>query len=376
MARLLEERMNRTYSSLSDLQELERDTSLVKTFLVEGHSSSDSHDSAALTAIERAFENIEHRFLSKVRITPAEEAGLTTVEAQWKREHVSIFFDHSHPRWWMLHSTSSSNSLGWLLGRIIGIDTRVDNVWIPSGFLEQISKRGSFRGLSLDFDRRGLPDDSFDEAEQPTEMLKMQLWGSKAGEVLQLLRREGFAQETTLAKIKLKYYLNGDPDLFALDDLKFDGKITARGTSFQSHIAIASQLYDRYRDAVERLERDVALRYRDSDDVDRSKGFAIYLAFSRKIGNVEGFAEALLGAKEPFRLWGIPRRLGKNFFAADAVDLHAGGRIGLELRPNSLGVFLPEGVCGNTIMRLYTNLQHHFDAQVRLTRGGDDAFEL
>lgn len=29
-------------------------------------------------------------------------------------------------------------------------------------------------------------------------------------------------------------------------------------------------------------------------------------------------------------------------------------------------IYLPENSCGNTILRLYTNLQHYFDSNVKL----------
>ena len=38
-------------------------------------------------------------------------------------------------------------------------------------------------------------------------------------------------------------------------------------------------------------------------------------------------------------------------------------------------VYLLDGSCGNTIARLYTNLQHYYDSQVTIEWGREDYFE-
>lgn len=373
MARLLEERMNRTYSSLSELQELEPDTSLVKTFLVEAHNGGSEDLAAAEEALESTFTAIDHPFVSDLRITPADESGLATVEVHWKNEHVAVFADFSNPRFWLLHSTSSSTSLSWLLHRLVGVDTELDSAWIPAQMLESLTELGPFRGLSLDYDRRKVPDVDFKSPDAPAEMLKMQLWGSKAGEVLRLLRQEGgFARETTLSKVKIKYWLEGDEDAFTLDDVKYNGKITARGTSFQSHITLTSRLYDRYRNAIHTLEDEYSLGW-DDDEPQRYSGEAIYVNFSSPIENLGEFCGAVFGSKEPFRLWGVPREVSPDFYSVRAVDLHANTSLDFEISPEWMRVYLRKGACGNSILRLFTNLQHYYDGQVQLSNAADNA---
>ena len=51
---------------------------------------------------------------------------------------------------------------------------------------------------------------------------------------------------------------------------------------------------------------------------------------------------------------------------ANAVDLHIGNTLRLEMTPRWMRILLGEHTCGNTLARLLANLQHRFDAQTRL----------
>ena len=48
-----------------------------------------------------------------------------------------------------------------------------------------------------------------------------------------------------------------------------------------------------------------------------------------------------------------------------AVDLHTGDPIDLEVTPSTIRIYLPKGSCGNTVLRIYVNLQHYFDSAIR-----------
>ena len=98
-----------------------------------------------------------------------------------KDEHIIIYIDYTNPRFWILHSLGSSSKLDWLSNRLIKISPELDRAWLSANFLEYISNLGSFRGLSLDYDRRNVPDVDFQAHDAPIELLKMQLWVNRAG---------------------------------------------------------------------------------------------------------------------------------------------------------------------------------------------------
>lgn len=366
MSQLLDNRMNKTYSTLLERQELEPETSLVKTYLVEAHLREDAVSEEVESLLARNFtSDAMGRDLSAATRRTRDE-GLFTLTANYRREPVTIFVDTSNRRFWVLHSMNSSIALDWLIDRLIRTSQELDRAWIPIDLLELASQYGAFRGLGLDYDRRFIPDVDFEAPGAPVEFLKMQLWGSKAGEVLRILRQhDAFPHETALSKVKVKYWLSEDRNgEFALDDIKYNGKITARGTSFQSHITLINDLYRRYAELIRMIEERFSLSWALTEGQVDMRGEPVNLFLSRPIADLETFCASLFSPSAPFRLWGVPIALTDNFYRVSAVDLHAGSRIDFEIAPKFIRVYLRDGSCGNSLVRLYTNLQHHYDARI------------
>jgi hypothetical protein len=96
----------------------------------------------------------------------------------------------------------------------------------------------------------------------------------------------------------------------------------------------------------------------------RIAGGPITVKFSRPIENIEHFMTELLSSKHPYRLWGVPE-LDDDWARVDAVDLHIGSRIGIEVGQDWMRVYLSPETCGNTVARLVANLQHTFDSALR-----------
>lgn len=379
MAQLLSERMTRTYTTLSERQELEPDTSLVKTYLLESHLTESAEPEESFALAETVFAGRRFGRMPHLQIHRADEPTLITIETRLRNEHVIMYLDYTNPRYWFLHSMGSSQAMDWLIERLVAASPELDRAWIPADLLERVSSMGSFRGLSLDYDRRVIPDVDFQSSEAPVEFLKMQLWGNKAEDILRILREEeAFPHETTLAKVKVKFWLNGEMDgEFSLDDIKYDGKVTARGTSFQSHVALISDVYEAYARQIVRLEEDYALSVSETEGRLSLTGAPVNFLLDRPISNLEVFCDSVFSSTEPFRLWGIPTRLAGEFYRVQAVDLHVGTPLQFEIAPSFMRVYLRQGSCGNSLLRLYTNLQHHYDSLIRAEDGdGGRIFEF
>lgn len=376
MASRLSERMAGTYSRLADDQRLEPDTSLVKTYLLESPLSEASEAEAAQ---HRAAEIIRGRHVGRraeLTAYEADDPALVTLDGtvriNQRAERVIAYLDLANPRFWLLHSMSGSSAVDYVVDRLVTAGPEIDHAWLPADLLARVSTLGDFRGLSLDYDRRQVPDVDFSDPAAPVEFLKMQLWGNKAADVLRILSSEtAFPHETTLAKVKIKYWQDPDsPDEFTLDDVKYDGKITARGTSFSSHVALLRDVYDRYAGSIRELEEDYALKPTLEPAV-RLEGEPICFVMDPPIADLDGFCDSVFSSGAPFRLWGVPVRVGDDYFRVDAVDLHVGGRMQLEVAPELIRIYLHEGSCGNSALRFYTNLQHHYNARVRTLNGHD-----
>jgi hypothetical protein len=80
---------------------------------------------------------------------------------------------------------------------------------------------------------------------------------------------------------------------------------------------------------------------------------------------MERFVTELLAVRRPFRLWGVPD-IVSGVAQVEAVDLHIGQRLRFDIGREWLRVYLERGSCGNTVARLISNLQHHFDGALSL----------
>jgi hypothetical protein len=54
-------------------------------------------------------------------------------------------------------------------------------------------------------------------------------------------------------------------------------------------------------------------------------------------------------------------------------DLHVGQQLRFDIAPDWLRVYLFKGGCGNTVARLASNLQHHFDGALSIVDDELDA---
>lgn len=381
MAAHLEEVMSHAWTELEDRQRLEAGTSLLKTYLLEVHSSRRARHQDLLRLLQTAFSTDVLGARSQTRVHETDEEFFFRVEAQWAANNAEYYVDANDHRFWVLHSISNSLKADNILRRVIANDSHFDSAWLPMQLLERVTDMGAFRGLHLDYDRREVPDVEFDVPEAPVEYLKMQLWGNRARRVLELLRQpDAFANATTLSKVKIKHWLNQaeDEDSFSLDEVKWDGKITARGTSFQSHLNLVNSIYTSYAARVRVFEDKFSLRFGRVNRTNRNRttlsGEPLSITFSRPLPDLEKFLNSVFSGAEPFRLWGTPVSLGTNYFRVTALDLHVTNRINFEVAPDFMRVYLPDGSCGNTVVRLYTNLQHYYDSQVLLSAGGESLF--
>lgn len=380
MAQALEEVMSHSYAQLEEQRRLQADSSLLKTYLVEAHVAERSHD-AALHLIEAAFASERVGTGSTSDVIETDEPYFFNISVRRRDQTTTFYLDASDRRFWIVHSVDKSTPTDNLLRRIITRDSRFDFAWLPMQLLENITHLGSFRGLGLDYDRRKIPDVDFDAPGAPVEFLKMQLWGNRAADVLRMLRQEAnFPSATTLSKVKVKHWLDRQRDegLFSLDDVKYDGKITARGTSFQSHLSLVTSVYRAYAGKIREFEERFAIEY-STTERNRLvvKGEPFNFKFGRPIGNLDIFVKTVFASSHPFRLWGVPKRIRDNFFRVTAVDLHVSQRVNFEISPTFMRVYLPAGSCGNTIARLYTNLQHYYDSLIESNSGnGESTFEF
>lgn len=367
MARALTEQMTNTYELLRDDQRLEYDSSLLKSFVLEASVADPRDSQSARSLFDLVLRETAGRTIAATA-HDTEDPTLVRAQAIVDERQMEIFVDIAEPRYWVLHSMAPSGDLGRLIDRWAG-HSRLDKAWLPADLLESLSGLGAFRGLGLSYDRRPIDGEAAeDDEETPISFLKVQLWGNQAAAVLDVLRAaNAFPGETTLSKVRVRFEMD-DPALFTLDDIKFDGKITARGTSFASHLALIDRVLNPYSRAI----ADIEARFRlnklgpDSSSV---HGEPLFVQLERPIADLDLFCRRVFSGGNPFRLWGVPIRQTGKVVRVSAVDLHVSRPIAFEVSRDFIRVFLSDRSCGNSVMRFYTNLQHYYSSLVSVTGG-------
>jgi hypothetical protein len=377
---LLSAAMSRAYSDLTETQRLTFGRNLLKTYAVELDAPARDDWLEALSRIGFA-----------VAATDDPDLIVATVG------NVSLILDRIESRFALCHSLAPARAADRAIDRVASARA-FDNVWLSSQALESTAGFGALRGFATRFDRsrfgkdaalehdserhleaedpRGLEDDgegrSADGLEAdpslPIESLKLRLWGSQAPDVLGVLRAHPALSPTvTVSSVRVRYSTRHHED-FALDEVLFNGKITARGTSYELHRDLVGRLVTAYSERLSRLEADYRLRF---DDAGSLLGQPLVISVGEDI-DLDSFIRTVFAGTAPFRLIGVPRAVEDDYMAVLAVDLHGGHRLDFDIAPELIRVYLREGACANTLMRLETNLQQHFDARTRLVGAGGE----
>lgn len=274
----------------------------------------------------------------------------------------SFYLDMSDSRFWVLHTAalaSESHRLVRLLTH--APEFEFDRTWIPTQMLEGITKLpgNKFQGFGLEYYDWFVPEGT---SEVPIEELSMNVSGTIATEALEAVRsRSNLQRSVSYNKVRVK---RGDPLRYSKDDITLWGNFSVKeGGSVDDHIAMVEQVKGDYRHVVSNVEK---LRLSaDDSGTTQLKGKAFNITFDRPLPNLKFFLERLLSGIEPFRLWGLRTRIDEDYYQVTAIDLHTSQPLDLEVSPGLIRVYLPENTCGNTLLRLYVNLQHYFDSRVK-----------
>jgi hypothetical protein len=306
------------------------DTSPWKTFVLETHADGD--DAAFLADVfgSGASRETDDRSLH-----------------QLFSSDLSITVDHLDPRFWSFHTRSSTAATYAFLKSAVARRRDLDFVWLPSAHLRRVQRDTPPNWIKTNFTgRRILPADEVQE-------LSVMVRGRASQSLLDLISRQrDHAHAISLSQV--------------VESVNRTALFVAKGESFTLHELVVQQVVSRYRRLVEAAES-LALGFERVGDEGGGHmlGGPIELRFSRALPDLERFLDDLLSSREPFRLWGMVDNASDDYAEIEAVDLHVGQRIRIEVSREMLRVHLRAGGCGNTIARLVANLQHHVDGGIR-----------
>lgn len=372
LASILEDRMAGAYRHLRDEVRLEYEGNLAKSYLIECEAGRTG--TPVFEAFERAVADNAVDFGRGSVVEETDEAQFYYVRLATGRGSAEFHVDATSPRYLYAHSLDVSTVTDAAIDRLVMASGDFDYAWLPLELLVRVASLGSFRGLGLDFDRRDFSDEVVSSPGRP-HYLKAQVWTDRGDEVLQVLR-ERFGTATTLSKVSVQFHVE-DPSRHCIDDVKYNGKITTRGESYNAHKALINRLRHDYAGIVGDLERTFLLDVRQGNHGwAQIGGEPLILTFSPPLQDVSAFCDTVFSGGPPFRLCGIPAYRGSGAYVA-ALDLHSGALLDFEICPSYARVYATRGACGNSLLRLYSNLQQKVTATVGVeTNDGRQALQL
>lgn len=273
-------------------------------------------------------------------------------------DHTELWIDTLDARFWSVHTWSASDDARRFLKERIERRRDLDFMWIPTTHLEQI-RSAEFDSFGSQFRANVLTEN------RAMRSMKITASGRDSEELIDYIRRNPkFSGALAMHEIGFD---ERDEELGCTREVvNREGRFRAQGDSFALHQAVVARAVERYRALVELIERrSIGMKEVEGGGW-RYQGAPVLLEFSRPVADLEQLLETLFSAREPYRLWGVPRQVSDGLFHVEAVDLHIGRRVPMDVSNRWIRVYIDEQACGNSIARLITNLQHTVDADVRL----------
>jgi len=348
LTQYLEKHLTHTYENIKDEKKLKYEQNYLKTYIVESNLNNITEMSLP-NGIEVDMKHIENdKYLYSYRISDG-------------KKDAQFFIDTISGRFWLLHTISDSNNSDYFIEKIVEQNmSGLDHLWFSTQFMEEIWKAGISKGFTLRFEN-----EFFDgEVRVPIKSLSMRLWGETALKVLKTLKKdEDLSGSIALSGIGLKKFLS-DED-FIINDISYWAKFTARGTSIDAHYNLIENILQSYKWEIENIEKS-RLKYRKATNGFLSSGEPLTIEFDPPIEHLGVFLQNLFASRKPFRLFGIWKFLRDDYAKVSALDLHNGDEIDLEVSNRWMRIYLPDNTCGNTALRLITNIQHYYSSRATL----------
>ena len=374
---LLDKKMRHTYFNLLSDGQVKANENYLKTYLLEFNTPSTKYEAITSNLLTQKLTIPSHKsgIADKIpAIETTEDNGLYV--AKWgagEKKPATTFYldtainpqDPGDSRFWIAHTFSGAAQAESVVRNLSSRATPIDRVWLWPGLLRQIQNVGTAKSVSLvydqtHFDPESKPQDSRKQARASFKEEALELW--------RILNESPYMGESATAirdrlvesKISINY--KGDaPDSsnqFAIEDIHFTGKFTARGTSARLHQELVRFTEGIYRSKVLEIE--------ERHTIFKRTGEALYFVFDQGLPvEKEFFCERVFSSKAPFHLWGVPERsLDGKGLVINAVDIGTGSKMFFQVYDDIISLNLRPGSCGNSVIKFFTNLQQIYGRNV------------
>jgi len=291
--------------------------------------------------------------------------GMKILRASQKNKSTHEFFlDVSDKRFFILHTNDKSEDTNKIIETLTkDYHHTFDNTWFYSNMLKRLAKKSgnSFKGFGVSYSNKFLR--STDDEDSDIEDLNLSISGSLAEEMQQLVETKPSIERAS-AYNKVRILRGSKTSLLnsVQDDIYNTGYFAVkRGKSVQDHLQLVDICKDEYSETINDVEN-LRIGVKEVGDRTLVEGKSFDFIFPNKIENLNLFIERMFNSAMPFKLWGLKSKIYADYFKIMAVDLHTGSPIDFEIADDMMRVYLFKGNCGNTILRLFTNLQMYYDS--------------
>ncbi|GIQ69027.1 hypothetical protein DUZ99_16630 [Xylanibacillus composti] len=352
--------LNNNYESIITHRKYSYGHNAIKSYVVECHLFKDetSRDSITSTVLTHA-QTIE----SNAKLFDTEDETLVFLTT----EKADYYLDFSNKRYIVLHTAEPTKVTDPFIKRFY-TEKGFDSLWLPVPLLLQTNQFGRFWGMGVSFrDSIEEPSEQDNDLIEDIQDVSLSVKRHFAKNFFKLLMNSDLNRMMGISRLSVlrsNFTNNTDEEnRFIIDDIKYNGKLTAKGNSYAKHSRIVFELVKLYGEAITKLES-----YGISFDEGFLSGNPITINFSQPV-LPEKLVNLVFSGDEPFRLWGIEERLNDHEYRVYAVDMHhgnLGNRIMFEISPHFIRIALPKNSCANTVFRLLANLNHYVDAMADL----------
>jgi len=332
----------------------------LKTYLLEAHRVRSVGDAVGLLT-----EAASERATVEATSDPSLSLLHTSVETERGEEEVGFWVDSANPRFWLLHTKNNAKPAQAALRRLVHAAKTLDHGWLPRRQLRQIQSRFRPFGFRLSFDERPFYS-GYDvvELSEPTHKLNVEHAGVGAEQIYGVLNQSGVTRRAMALSEVAFWERRGDEGTQVLR-LSRDGRLRSSGTSLTSHLQAARSLVRSYEGFIVSIEERFRLRIVSDDEGLMIEGRPVALEAEKPEGfDFQKLVHRLVSGVEPFRLLGSVEWRDDDLAWVEAVDLHSGSPVALDITPAWMRLYLSEGLCGNTVARFVTNLQRAYNADL------------
>ncbi len=313
-----------------------------KTYVVEAHATDPVEGLAGLPG---AIEPTDDAYLFR----------LVTPEGPY-------WIDQLNERFWRFHTDVPNRVAYPILRDWISSRRDLDWMWLPSEHLRHLWPGAISRRVRTDFRGR-----EFLGANVRAREMRVQLFGQDAERLLDII--SGIPDYSSAVSFDgIETQIEDASFGYVKEGVNRMGRFAASGDSPELHFQFVDAVVDRYSRLVELCEQR-AIGWVGQAESDEGGGIMtggpLVIRFRREIEDVEAFADELTSSRGPFRLWGLVE-VKRGVAEVEAVDLHVGQTLELDIASTWMRIYLRQGSCGNTVARLISNLQHRFDGALFL----------